>query len=176
MFQDAKCCLFPPFFVREIARECGAIFSLKYRSVEHNITSFRREAMTVGTPKEEAKSLAMLLKSVYEKALRGIKNHRNVKHIKEDINISTYRTKEKRSKKKKPIVSRKRRHKSQTNLKNRQLFQNISSRKNQSSPHNQSPIPNHTSSPNHQSSQKQNKSSQFHLSVRFYLWILSLMD
>ncbi|XP_026318717.1 uncharacterized protein LOC113229374 isoform X2 [Hyposmocoma kahamanoa] len=61
---DAKCCLFPPFFVREIARECGALFSLQHRSVEHNITTFRREAMTVGMPKEEAKSLTKLLSIV----------------------------------------------------------------------------------------------------------------
>lgn len=171
MFQDAKCCLFPPFFVREIARECGAIFALKFRSVEHNITTFRREAMTVGTPKEEAKSLAMLLKSIYEKAIRGINNRTNSE--KDDININIHRKREIPSKKKKIKHSRKRRHKY---IKNHQSPQKFTSPKNQR-PYNQSSIQNHMSSLNHQSSRNQNKSPHnLRSSVRFYLWILSLMN
>lgn len=171
MFQDAKCCLFPPFFVREIARECGAIFALKYRSFEHNITTFRREAMTVGTPKEEAKSLAMLLKSVYEKAIRGIRNRTKAEN--DVINISIYRTNETHTRKKKKIHSRKRRHKP---IKYHRSPPNLTIPKNQTSRQKQSSIQIHTSSSNHQSSQNQNQSSQSYLSVRFYISILSLMD
>lgn len=167
MFQDAKCCIFPPFFVREIARECGAIFALKYRSIEHNITSFRREAMTVGTLKEEAKDLAMLLKSVYENAIRRINNGTNP----EKGGISIYRMRGKRTKKKKKLRSRKQRHKT---IKNNQSPHNLTSPKNQISPQNQSSIQNNTSSPNNKSSENHNNSSQSYLSVRFHVSILSL--
>lgn len=163
VFQDAKCCLFPPFFVREIARECGAIFSLKYRSIEHNITTFRREAMTVGTPKEEAKSLTMLLKSIYENAIRGIKNRTNSEKF--VISISTYRTKARLSEKKNELQSRKRRHKY---VINHPSPHNRISAKNQRSPQNQT-----SSSPSHQSYKNQNKSSKSHSFVRLYLSIIS---
>lgn len=166
VFQDAKCCLFPPFFVREIARECGAIFSLKYRSVEHNITTFRREAMTVGTPKEEAKFITMLLKSVYENAIRGIKNRTNSEKF--VISIKTYRTNAKRSEGKNELQSRKRRHKY---IINHQSPHNLIPAKNQRSPQKQT-----SSSPSHQSYKNQNKSSKSHSFVRFYLSILSLID
>lgn len=165
VFQDAKCCLFPPFFVREIARECGAIFALKYRNFDHNITTFRREAMTVGTPKEEAKSLAMFIKSVYDKATRGIKNRTHSE--KGVININTYRVITNRSKKKKKKHTRKRRHKS---------IEKHPKPINLTSPQNQTSLQSHTLSQNHQTSLNHNKSSHSKYSVRFYLSILSLIN
>ncbi|XP_045499349.1 uncharacterized protein LOC123696988 [Colias croceus] len=40
---NRKCCVFPPFFDREVARSCGGMFSLIYLNKEANMTIIRRE-------------------------------------------------------------------------------------------------------------------------------------
>ncbi|XP_050348916.1 uncharacterized protein LOC126772558 [Nymphalis io] len=42
---DRRCCIFPPFFKREVARACGAMFELIFIDSEYNVTGMRREAI-----------------------------------------------------------------------------------------------------------------------------------
>ncbi|XP_026743725.1 uncharacterized protein LOC113505300 [Trichoplusia ni] len=40
-----SCCVFPPFFTREVAKECGAGLELMFVDEKHNVTGFRRKAL-----------------------------------------------------------------------------------------------------------------------------------
>ncbi|CAH2084934.1 unnamed protein product [Euphydryas editha] len=42
---ERKCCIFPPFFKRDLARACGAIFALVFIDKEYNVTGMRRETV-----------------------------------------------------------------------------------------------------------------------------------
>ncbi|XP_031766665.2 uncharacterized protein LOC113509834 isoform X2 [Galleria mellonella] len=41
-----QCCVFPPFFARDVARACGAIFALLFTDKQNNVTTLRRQAIT----------------------------------------------------------------------------------------------------------------------------------
>ncbi|XP_059049976.1 uncharacterized protein LOC131844986 [Achroia grisella] len=41
-----QCCIFPPFFARDVAKTCGAIFALTFRDGQNNVTGLRRHAIT----------------------------------------------------------------------------------------------------------------------------------
>ncbi|VVC91917.1 unnamed protein product [Leptidea sinapis] len=42
---DRHCCIFPPFFSRDVSRECGARFSIREMNRAANITILRRESI-----------------------------------------------------------------------------------------------------------------------------------
>ncbi|PZC86797.1 uncharacterized protein LOC110373114 [Helicoverpa armigera] len=39
-----NCCVFPPFFTREVAKDCGGVMEVLFMDTKHNVTGYRRRA------------------------------------------------------------------------------------------------------------------------------------